>query len=238
MNSLIALPQGEALASTFERWWHTQGEWVEAPNQRRSGESGVQRIRTKAQQLLYSKRQTGHLYRCWRHPLGRPTILRELQAMQALDKLGIRVPKLVYCAAQKSAGQWRALLVTEALEGFVSLEQWYASSNALRASAALNHHLLQQLAVMLSRLHLVGWQHGCLYPKHIFIKCHSARTGDWVELALLDLEKSRQRLFGAAASRHDLSQLYRHRGAMPESDWQTFVATYSSFMRALAPYAP
>lgn len=28
----------------FQRWWDTEGDWVEEPNERRKGMSGVQRI--------------------------------------------------------------------------------------------------------------------------------------------------------------------------------------------------
>jgi tRNA A-37 threonylcarbamoyl transferase component Bud32 len=228
----MSRPQGSAQSpsrpETFERWWQTQGTWVEPPNQRRGGESGVQVLRNQAQQLLYLKRQSGHLHRSWRHPFGQPTVLRELQAMQALTALGIRVPKLVYCDAQKSAGQWRALLVTEALDGFVSLDQWYASDAPQQWDAALKKQLLEQLAITLSRLHRGRWQHGCLYAKHIFVKRHSAASGDWVEIALLDLEKSRQRWSQGAAARHDLRQLSRHREGMSPADWQTFMDAYQS----------
>jgi len=223
MTSLIALAQSERSPATFERWWQTRGEWVEAPNQRRGGESGVQRLPTKAGQLLYIKRQIGHLHRSWRHPLGRPTALRELHALQAVRALGIRVPTLVYGHAQKDAGQWRALLVSEALEGFVSLEQWYAGE---QPEAGLNRRMLQQLALVLGRLHRAGWQHGCLYPKHIYVKPGSGPQADGLEVALLDLEKSRRRWFAAAASRRDMAQLQRHRGAMPDADWQLLVELY------------
>lgn len=236
MGSLIAARQGEHSPTTFERWWQTRGEWVEAPNQRRAGESGVQRVRDKNHKLLYIKRQVGHLYRSWRHPLGRPTVLRELHALQALSKLGIRVPHLVYCGAQKEAGQWRALLVTEALEGFVNLDQWYASGEPQRDGGELNRDMLQQLSIMLSRLHRAAWQHGCLYSKHIFIKRHQTADGDWAEVALLDLEKSRRRLLTATASQGDLQQLYRHKGAMPEGDWQLLINAYNCYIRAVEPY--
>ena len=78
MSRPLVLPAREASTSTFQRWWNTQGEWVEEPNQRRAGESGVQRIRLRdpQQPLLYCKRQIGHLYRSWLHPFGRPTVLR------------------------------------------------------------------------------------------------------------------------------------------------------------------
>jgi hypothetical protein len=39
-----------------------------------------------------------------------------------------------------------------------------------------------------------------------------------VDIALLDLEKSRRRWRAASAARRDLGQLDRHRGAMPEAD--------------------
>ncbi len=43
----------------FEYFWNKQGEWVEEPNQRRGGESGVQRIQSSSGGLLYAKRQIG-----------------------------------------------------------------------------------------------------------------------------------------------------------------------------------
>ena len=35
---------GTAVSDQFDYFWQRQGEWVEAPNQRRGGESGVQRL--------------------------------------------------------------------------------------------------------------------------------------------------------------------------------------------------
>ena len=80
-QALAALPSTE-----FDRWWHSPGEWVEPANQRRGGESGVCLLQhwDTNRPRLYCKRQSGHLYRSLRHPLGRPTILRELQAYRAL----------------------------------------------------------------------------------------------------------------------------------------------------------
>lgn len=207
-QALAALPSTE-----FDRWWHSPGEWVEPANQRRGGESGVCLLQhwDTSRPLLYCKRQSGHLYHSLRHPLGRPTILRELQAYRALARLGVRTPNIVYCAARKQSGQWQALLVTEALQGFVSLEQWYQEPHA----PLLNQRMLQRLAVTLARLHLGGWQHGCCYAKHLFIKLRG--DGD-VDIALLDLEKSRRRWRTSSAARRDLGQLERHRGAMPEAD--------------------
>ncbi len=39
----------------FNQWWATEGDWVEEPNQRRNGMSGVQRIERDGK-VLYVKR--------------------------------------------------------------------------------------------------------------------------------------------------------------------------------------
>lgn len=207
----------EEARSAFDRWWHSPGQWVEPANQRRGGESGVRLLRQRdpMRPALYCKRQVGHTYRSWRHPFGCPTILREQRAYQALSRLGIKTPDIVYCAARRRHGRWEALLVTEVLDGFVSLEQWYEGAH----DVALGKAVLRQIAVTLARLHRARWQHGCCYPKHIFVRVYPGEEeASRVEIALLDLEKSRRRWCAESASRHDLSQLTRHRGNMPEND--------------------
>ncbi|MDR1227978.1 MAG: phosphotransferase [Azoarcus sp.] len=208
----------------FDRWWHSQGSWVEPTNHRRGGESGVQLLqRDTGEPPLYCKRQIGHTYRTPLHLLSRPTILRELQAYRAFARLGIMTPRLVYGGARKQQWRWQAILVTEALQGFVSLEKWYADG----VSAALKESVLHGMASTLARLHLAGWQHGCYYPKHIFVKAWEDESGaHQVEIALLDLEKSRRRLSARAAGRHDLGQLIRHRGNIPEADLSIFQQIY------------
>jgi hypothetical protein len=206
-----------ALANEFDRWWHSQGSWVEPVNQRRHGESGVQRLPPPdpTQPPLYCKRQVGHTYCTLLHPFGRPTIVRELQAYRAFASLGIGTPRLVYAAARHRQGQWQALLVTEALHDFVNLEQYYAGEPDSESKKAM----LSSLALTLARLHRAGWQHGCCYAKHIFVKTWANEGGEpQAEIALIDMEKSRRRLRGKDAGRHDFGQLARHRGNMPDAD--------------------
>ena len=78
---------------SFDSWWQTQGEWVEEPNERRGGYSGVQRL-TQLGQSLYAKKQTGHTYRSLLHPWGRPTVLRERDRVEIYRPL-IADPKEV-----------------------------------------------------------------------------------------------------------------------------------------------
>lgn len=211
LTSLLELPPAKA----FDRWLAEPGEWVEEPNERRGGMSGVQRLRTSDGRLLYRKQQIDHCYRDWQHPFGEPTVLREQRALEAFAALGVGVPRVMFCATRRQQGRWQALLVTAALEGFDSLEAIYARGEQLGWSEALTQRIFQQLGNRLARLHQARWQHGCLYPKHIFLRIGA---GEQVELALLDLEKSRRRLSVRRAARHDLRQLRRH-SSWGEMEW-------------------
>lgn len=215
-------------SSAFEGFWQQQGQWVEAPNVRRGGESGVQRVKAADGRLLYAKRQVGHIYRSLLHPFGRPTVLRERDALEAFRSLGVRVPEVTYCAAQRQAGnRWRALLITEALAGFEEIDHWYAGGGRERHGECLHQQLLQQIGGTLARLHLGRWQHGCLYAKHVFVKVSGEGAAARVEVALLDLEKSRRRLSRSQAARHDLRQLRRH-SSWNEADWQQLIYGYQT----------
>jgi len=212
----------------FDFYWEQRGEWVEEPNQRRGGESGVQRVITETGQLIYIKRQVGHIYRSWLHPLGRPTVLRERDALVGLSELGVRVPEMIFCAAQRDErNQWRALLVTKALDGFQELENWYAAGGREHHGEALHEQLLQELATHLARMHLGRWQHSCLYIKHVFVRVVGEGSDAKAEIALLDLEKCRRRFTASAAAGHDMKQLRRHSSFKP-ADWQKLVYFYET----------
>ncbi|KAF1061290.1 MAG: Protein InaA [Pseudomonas citronellolis] len=147
----------------IDRWLQLPGKWVEEPNQRRGGESGVQRLDDCNGHLLYAKRQVGHIYRSLLHPFGRPTVLRELDALNSFEQLGVRVPRIVFAGAERDAEhQWRALLVSEALDGFVDLDTWHAQGAREHYPQVLHERMLKDLADNLARMHLGHWQHGCL----------------------------------------------------------------------------
>lgn len=221
MSFDLASLSGLSVDEAFDRWLDIPGDWVEEPNVRRGGESGVKRIRTAAGQLLYRKQQMGHIYRSVRYPFGYPTAMRERDALQAASALGVPVPRLVYAACRKVAGEWQALLVTEALEGYVSLEDCYARGEQLQWGEAQHQRILQRVGEVVGRLNRGRWQHGCLYLKHVFVRLQ----GEQIDVALLDMEKSRQRVLARRAARHDLRQLKR-RSSWSEAQWQAFVYGY------------
>ena len=228
MGVQAALEPALSTGKSFDYYWQLQGEWVEPPNQRRGGESGVKRVVTENGQLIYVKRQVGHIYRGWLHPFGRPTVLRERDAIASLTRLGVNVPKLVFCGAERDEhNQWRALLVTQALDGFIEITDWYASGGRERHGEALHDQLLETLAGNLARMHRGRWQHGCIYIKHVFVRVTGEGENATAEVALLDLEKCRQRFTASGAARHDMKQLRRH-SSFSAADWRKLVYFYEA----------
>ena len=228
MSAILSTSNTSSKSAGFESWWQTQGEWVEEPNDRRGGYSGVQRIYKDAT-LLYAKRQTGHIHRSLLHPFGRPTVLREQEALLGARKAGVTVPEIVYCAAQRSSDGWRALLITKALEGFQPIDQWYASNGREQCGETMHQQLLVEVAHTLARLHTARWQHGCIYIKHIFVRINGEGSAAAPEVALLDLEKCRRRLTSKQAAMHDMLQLRRH-SPWDQTDWQYLISHYQQAM--------
>ena len=217
----------------FDRWWFVKGEWVEEPNQRRDGLSGVIRHRARDGVLLYIKRQEGHTFRSLRYPLGRPTTLRECQALQALESAGVNVPHVRYFGMQHE-GHWQAVMATEALpDGFISLEDLYKQAEPLAEPVRVA--VLSALANMLARMHQARWQHAGLYDKHLFVRITGDASCPKVDAATLDLERARHRLTATQAARHDLRQLKRRIVHWRDADWAIFLPAYEkAFGRAVA----
>lgn len=218
--------QGAQLS--FDLHWRRQGVWVEAPNVRRGGESGVQRLFADNGQMIYVKRQVGHLYRSWLYPLGRPTVLRERDALIALSGLNVNAPKVLFCGTQRDEhNQWRALLVTESLDGFEEFDVWVQNGGRERHGEEAYELLLQTLAQNLARMHRGRWQHSCLYSKHVFVRVVEEGGQPQAEVALLDLEKCRKRLTAYKAAAHDMKQLRRH-SSFSTSDWRKLLYFYET----------
>ena len=99
------------LPEMFERFWDHAENWIEEPNVRRKGMSGVIRT-TLNREVVYVKKQLNHLHYSLRYPLGRPTALREADAIAAVRGLGINVPEIVYCDSRRVNGEHHTILVT------------------------------------------------------------------------------------------------------------------------------
>lgn len=194
----LALLTQHQLAS-FEQLWAYKGDWFEPPNRERGGWSGVNFIELTNEagkkQGFYLKRQQGHMRRTWRHPIvGEPTFVREFEIIEHLTQHNVKTPKIVYFGSQ----QTQAVLLTEALEGFVSLDKM---QTGFQFSQKIE--LIRQLAGAVRNMHLAGVQHRSLYDKHFFIK----EINSSFEAALIDFEKSRVNSFISMLKFSDLITL-------------------------------
>lgn len=178
-------------------------------------------MRRAQRQKLYVKRMTHHLFHSVRYPFGRPTIVREVAVIKELERAGVIVPKIVFGEAVKIGGEWRALLVTEDMAGFISIADWYAQHAVTPYSDEVRQAMLKAVALAFKKMHSVNRQHGCCYVRHIYVK-----TEGKAEAGFLDLEKSRRRLRRDKAINHDFRQLEKYLEPIPKADWEQVKAYY------------
>jgi len=208
------------LPEDFSGWWSLDGSWVETPNERRSGWSGMMRVRI-GETLYYIKKQCNHLHHCWRHPLGWPTTSREYTNILRLTALGLRVPTPVFHGIRRSTQGLEGLLVTEELAGFSDLD---AQENLDPAARRMLAAAVGQTAGI---MHAAHWQHSCLYGKHVMVRW----TDGEAEIALIDLEKLRRPFLPWRAARHDLDQLRRHQHLWNDEEWQVLLTAHADRTR-------
>lgn len=223
----------------FDALWQLKAEWFEAPNQRRGGWSGVARCELNLPDggkcAIFLKRQENHGTFSWRHPVkGVPTFLRELHKIMHYRACGIPTMEPVYFAMRRTAQGHRAILATEELTGFVSMEDrgrdWLAHGAPVRA---IRLRYLKAVASLLSKMHAHGIQHNCFFPKHIFTRMDADGT---VEARIIDLEKSRWRPVRTLSARRDLYSLVRQSQQWSRTDRLWFFKSYLGIER-LTPYA-
>jgi tRNA A-37 threonylcarbamoyl transferase component Bud32 len=227
MQDYLADNWREALANNgltdFDAWWELDAGWFEEPNVRRGGWSGVSRLELEmadgSQRAVFLKRQENHVTRTLLHPLrGIPTFIREMKNIQALQAASVPALVPVYFATRTVGGAQRAILVTEALDGFVPLDE----INRQALSVVERRQLVEQVAEVLKRLHAQRLQHNCLYPKHLFVK----QQASGFEVRLIDLEKTKRCLFRNSAMFRDLDTLNRHACDFSRVDRLRFVKSY------------
>ena len=209
----------------FQALWNREIAWFEEPNQRRGGWSGVGRLvlqRESAEPLvLFVKKQQNHGRRTWRHLWrGEPTFRREFKRLHQLAVAGVPAPHVVAYAEATLSGQQCAILVTENLHDFIDLEtllptlqQWPRTEK---------NDTLRQLAQQVRRFHDLGLVHRALYPKHLFVRGKAGQA----EVALIDLEKTRDSTCAASRMLFDLSALQRHTPVLTRSQRLLFFKHY------------
>jgi hypothetical protein len=194
----------------FDALWGLDAQWFEAPNQRRGGWSGVSRcelqLPTGGTVALFLKRQENHGTRSLLHPMsGVPTFLREFRRIMSYRQHEIPTLEPVYFGMRGKGRNQRAILATEELTGYVSLEDrvqaWGRNGVPPRAD---RRRILMAVAELLKKMHAHGIRHGCFFPKHVFIRVTPDGS---VDARVIDLEKSRRRPLRVMCALRDLYSL-------------------------------
>lgn len=223
----------------FDALWRLEASWFEEPNRRRGGWSGVARCELDLPQggkcAVFLKRQENHGTFSWRHPLhGVPTFQREFRKIMRYRACGIPTLEPVYFAMRRIGRDQRAILVTEELAGFVSMEDrarvWLENGAPARP---VRLRFLRAVAGLLAQMHANGIQHNCFFPKHVFTRVN---PDGGVEARIIDLEKSRWRPAKTLCARRDLYSLTRQSLYWSRTDRLWFFKAYLGIER-LTPYA-
>jgi tRNA A-37 threonylcarbamoyl transferase component Bud32 len=215
---------------SFEALWTSDASWVEEPNFRRQGWSGVCRIELNnaAAPLIgmYLKRQENHGYRSLANPFRyQPTAYREYKRLMAMQAGGITVPDILYYGERRQGKKLQAILMTREIPPSIPLDD-YLGLTPERDPAEVDR-VIQDTATLIAKLHRHHFQHCALYGKHILISGieTAAAAGSRLVPYLIDVEKSRWRLSRLAIAVRDLNQFQR-RAPWTAAQWDTFLAHY------------
>ena len=212
----------------FESLWNMQLEPLDAPNTERGGWSSVSCLSLHLPgaevKRLIVKRQRNHTSRTFLHPLrGVPTFAKELANIFHFEALKIPTVTPVYYAQRLDVGNVRAVLITEFLEGYLSLEEltnsWLTEGGGNRTE---RNRVIKAVSSLLSELHRKKVQHNSLYPKHLFIR----DVDNDIQVRLIDLEKSKWRPLGNWRRIRDLESLHRRTKGWSHTDRLRFLNTY------------
>lgn len=212
---------------SFDALWALEAEWFEEPNQRRGGWSGVSRFEMKLPQggtrAVFLKRQENHVTRSWQNPFGMATFVREMRNILRFKNRGVPALEPVYFAVRRIDGDLRAILVTEELAGYTSLEDLVESwEDHGWPSRQERRRLIDEVAAVVRKMNDQHLQSNCLYPKHVLVK----QEDDRISVRIIDLEKAKWQLLKGRARFRDLDTLNRHSKGWGTSDRLRFYLAY------------
>jgi len=215
---------------TFKDIWQLEVKWVEEPNIRRGGWSGVSKIRLKSQgkdQWVFLKRQKKHLSRSIRHPLGIPTLKKEFENIKNFDHAGIDTLVPVAFGVRGRC----SILMTEALSNYIALSDLteYVQKGGV-ISKTLKLSIIEAVVNLVRLSHDKALLHNSLYPKHIFIKAQISNghlvCDKYPHVRYIDLEKARSVSNRKTLIYRDLDTLNRRTPFWSDSDRMFFYKRY------------
>ena len=157
------------------------------------------------------------------------TLKREFTNIGKYRQLGIPTATPVFFAERKQDKARQAILIVEGLVDFAPLDhylrQWQDQGfpcwqDQQKITATLSRQVLA--------IHQNHLSYNCLYPKHILLKIanHSPLEAEDVEVAFIDLEKSRFRFSKDRAAIRDLDTLNRNTHGLSQTQRLRFLKMY------------
>lgn len=214
---------------SYEKVWALEAAWFEEPNYCRGGWSGASRVELKlplgGKVGVFLKRQEDHVTRTLLHPLrGIPTFTREFEIITAFQKYSIGSLDVMFFGRWKSQGHQRSFIMTEELAGYVPLSSdEYKMGGKFLSTDKQKIDLFKKLSTLMHVMHQHNFQHGCFYPKHVFVK---QECNGGVDLRVIDLEKAKKLFTKNRAIFRDLDTLLRHSNGWNDEDKLEFFKVY------------
>ncbi len=213
---------------SFRELWEIKSDFIEDPNYRRGGWSGIILHEIKLQNgqplKIVIKRQENHTFRSLLHPLrGAPTLFREYKNICRLEKYGIPTLEPLYYGERRAGRNIQAVLVIRFFEEYRNLDEVLKETGENEVPGL--NSIIDSVAEMTAQVHSRRLQHSCLYGKHIFVKTEKEVPPD---IRLIDLEKMHYGLSRFSVAVHDLSALFRHSQWPGDNIWNLFIKSYLS----------
>jgi hypothetical protein len=213
----------------FEDFWGLPGNWVEEPNDRRGGWSGVSLHKASDGNgnslSLFVKRQENHNYFSLRHPFKtRPTSFRDFSSILLLKQIGVATVEPVYYGERLMGDNLQAVLATVALEGYRELNLLFKDSG-LRAS--VRQAILHHIADVVRGMHSHRLKHGSLSGNHVMVKIGD---DDLLDVRILDLEKMKRSWWQLRTATCDLERLIRYTPTLTTTDHAELIRHYTRYL--------
>jgi hypothetical protein len=212
--------------NTFEGFWDLARNWVEDPNARRRGWSGVIRHTIvdgeEGSFSMFVKLQENHNYRSPLHMLRwRPTLSRDFLNIRRLEGIGVPTVEPVFYAERRNGDKLQAVLATVSLDGYRELNSIFKDSSV---NSPIRHSILQYLAEAVWLIHFHRLQHNSLSGRHVMIKLKENATFD---MRILDHEKMRKSWSWLRTAVCDLEKFIRFTPALTTAEHTELVRHYS-----------
>jgi predicted phosphodiesterase len=213
---------------TLEGFWSLPRDWVEDPNERRNGWSGVSRHTFFDEAVgrfsIFVKRQENHNYRSLSHPIhGRPTLFRDFCNICRIKQINAPTVEPVFYGERQEGNKLQAVLATIALEGYSELNSLF--QNPAHATS-VRRAILHRLADVVQMMHRHHLQHNSLGGNHVLVKLEEDGTFD---LRILDLEKTRRNFMPINTAVRDLEKFLRHTPTLTSDECAELLLHYTRY---------